>query len=112
MILWVDAQLPPSLVIWLRQVLGVEAQALRDLGLRDAQDIDIFLAARQAGAAVITKDGDFAYLVEQHGAPPRILWIRSGNTSNDRLKAVLHAVLPQALRLLEDQHLVIVNDPP
>jgi predicted nuclease of predicted toxin-antitoxin system len=36
---WVDAQLPPMLATWLVTQFGVEALALREIGLRDALDI-------------------------------------------------------------------------
>ena len=62
---------------------------MRDLGLRDAKDREIFLAAREAGAVVLTKDSDFVLLLEQLGAPPQILWLTIGNTSNAHLKEVL-----------------------
>ncbi|MEQ9359562.1 MAG: DUF5615 family PIN-like protein [Coleofasciculus sp. F4-SAH-05] len=44
--IWIDAQLPPALAQWLIDIFGLEASALRDLGLRDVQDIEIFEAAR------------------------------------------------------------------
>lgn len=39
---WVDAQLPPQLASWLSAEFGVETSSLRDLGLRDATDQEIF----------------------------------------------------------------------
>jgi predicted nuclease of predicted toxin-antitoxin system len=44
--IWVDAQLPPTLASWLTETFGLEASALRDLALRDAQDLEIFEGAR------------------------------------------------------------------
>lgn len=86
---WVDAQLSPALAQWLRSVYGLDASPLRELGLRDADDEDIFFAARHAGAVVMTKDQDFAYLVLRHGPPPQIVWLRSGNSTNARLREIL-----------------------
>jgi predicted nuclease of predicted toxin-antitoxin system len=34
--IWIDAQLPPALAIWLGETFQVEALSLRDLGLQDA----------------------------------------------------------------------------
>ena len=79
----------PGIATWLSATFRVNARALRDLGLRDARDRDIFQAARSAGATVLTKDVDFVRLLEQHGPPPRVLWLTLGNTSNDRLRCVL-----------------------
>ena len=42
MIFWVDAQLPPTLAPWLTERFGVEASSMRFLGLRDAEDLEIF----------------------------------------------------------------------
>lgn len=42
MIYWIDAQLPPQLAKWLNLTFNVEAYALRDLNLRDAEDEHIF----------------------------------------------------------------------
>ena len=82
MTVWVDAQLSPALATWFRQTLDVSAVAVRDLQLRDATDVAIFQAAREAHAIVATKDADFVRLLEQHGPPPQVFWITCGNTSN------------------------------
>jgi predicted nuclease of predicted toxin-antitoxin system len=55
MILWLDAQLPLSAAGWTTATFGIEARAVRDLGLRDVKDPPIFAAARAAGAVVMTK---------------------------------------------------------
>jgi predicted nuclease of predicted toxin-antitoxin system len=46
---WVDAQLTPNLANWLVESFNVNAKAIRDLGLPDAEDIEIFNAARSPG---------------------------------------------------------------
>ncbi len=77
--LWIDAQLSPALARWINEHFeGLEAIAIRDLGLRDAEDAEIFEAARQANAVVVSKDGDFVDLVNRLGPPPQVLWIRCG----------------------------------
>ena len=70
---WVDAQLPPSLAEWLSVQFDVEAVSMRDLGLRDSTDSEIFKAARQAKVVVISKDSDFVEMVSRYGAPPQLL---------------------------------------
>ena len=100
MTIWLDAQLSPDIANWLRQQLGVDAVAVRDLGLRDATDREIFMAARESAAVVMTKDSDFVQLVTTYGTPPQVLWLTCGNTSNARLRLILENTLPDALRLL------------
>ncbi|MBV9127578.1 MAG: DUF5615 family PIN-like protein, partial [Verrucomicrobia bacterium] len=58
MTIWVDAQLSPRIARWINANFSVTAQPLRDLGLRDAEDEEIFEAAGAADAVVLTKDGD------------------------------------------------------
>jgi predicted nuclease of predicted toxin-antitoxin system len=100
MTIWVDAQLSPSLAKWVTDTLGVSAAAVRDLGLRDAKDFEIFQAARKADAAVLTKDADFSHLLAQCGPPPKVIWLTCGNTSNQNLRRILHTSLTSALHLL------------
>ncbi|GAB4350614.1 MAG: hypothetical protein Fur0042_18540 [Cyanophyceae cyanobacterium] len=99
--IWVDAHLSPAITVWMTDTFGVSAMALRDLGLRDAEDSAIFEAAKAQGVIFMTKDSDFVDLVERLGPPPQILWLTCGNTSNARLRNILQAVFPQALALLQ-----------
>nr|WP_274517683.1 MULTISPECIES: DUF5615 family PIN-like protein [Microcystis] len=78
----------------------MEAVALRDLGLRDAEDTEIFQVAKAQRAILMTKDSDFVDLVERLGSPPQIIWLTCGNTSNARLREILSETLPRALELL------------
>jgi len=111
MILWLDAQLSPQLAPWLEHRFGVATLAVRDLGLRDATDREIFAVAREAGAVVITKDRDFTLLLAAQGAPPQVLWLTCGNTSNARLQTIFETLLPDAIKLLEHgEPLVEITD--
>jgi len=60
-----DAQLSPSLAVWLSRRFKLEAVAVRDLGLRNAEDHEIFNAARKADVVLVTKDRDFVDLLER-----------------------------------------------
>ena len=97
---WIDAHLSPAIATWITNNFEVTAVALRDLGLRDAEDTEIFDAAKSQGVIFMTKDRDFVDLVDRLEAPPQIIWLTCGNTSNARLKEILSSVLPAALELL------------
>ena len=45
MILWLDAQLSPALANWIAKSFGIPTQPVRDLGLRDSKDSEVFQAA-------------------------------------------------------------------
>ena len=98
--IWVDAQMSPAIATWISGNYAVSAVAIRDLGLRDAEDKEIFEAARQEKVVVMTKDSDFLLLLDKLGPPPQVIWVTCGNTSNARLKEVLANTLPKALDLL------------
>jgi predicted nuclease of predicted toxin-antitoxin system len=100
MTIWVDAHLSPAIAAWITTTFGITAFALRDIGLRDAEDPDIFEAAKTQEVIMLTKDSDFADLANRFGAPPQIIWLTCGNTSNARLKEILNATLLEALEIL------------
>ncbi len=111
--LWIDAQLPPTLANWLNSNFEIEATALRDLGLRDAQDIEIFNAARDANAAIATKDSDFVDLVCRLGTPPQILWLTCGNVTNRNLRLLFSATLLDALdKLRQGEAIIEISNSP
>ena len=74
MILWLDAHISPKLVPWIHDTFGMDVLHVRDLGLGEAEDPDIFYKAREADAIVITKDRDFVELLGRLGPPPKIIW--------------------------------------
>lgn len=102
-----DAQLSPALCGWLRTEFGLEAIPVRDLDLLQADDQEIFLAARGRAEIVVTKDRDFVSLVERLGPPPKVVWITAGNTSNQNLKRILSRTLSDALSLLEGGEVLV-----
>jgi predicted nuclease of predicted toxin-antitoxin system len=109
-IIWIDAQMSPAMAAWIGDNFSVPAAAIRDLGLRDATDQEIFRAAKRENAVVMTKDGDFVSLLDRLGPPPQIIWVTCGNTSNARLKEILTATLPKAIELLRaGERLVEIN---
>jgi predicted nuclease of predicted toxin-antitoxin system len=98
--IWVDAHLSPAIAIWIADMFKIPALALRDVGLRDAEDPEIFEAAKAQSIIFITKDSDFVDLVDRFGAPPQIIWLTCGNTSNAQLKEILSETLLDALEIL------------
>ncbi len=74
--IWIDAQLSPSLALWINNSFkNVKAHSLRALGLRDADDEAIFLKAKMQNVVLMSKDIDFVMLLERFGPPPQLIWI-------------------------------------
>ena len=59
MTLWLDAHLSPRIARWVTERFRITAKPLRDLGLREAEDPDLWTAARDARVVLVTKDADF-----------------------------------------------------
>ena len=54
------------------------------MSLRDAEDEEIWAAAKRGAYIVVTKDEDFAQMAARLGPPPQVLWLRLGNSTNQR----------------------------
>jgi len=72
---------------------GHETLHVVEVGLRDADDAQIWEYAVREGTTVLTKDEDFAArrLREPHG--PTVIWLRLGNCSRAALVRWLTALL-------------------
>ncbi|MGE0636692.1 MAG: DUF5615 family PIN-like protein [Bacteroidia bacterium] len=111
MTLWLDAQVSPLLADWIKCNFNIFCFALRDLGLRDASDHEIFMKGKTEGVIIITKDSDFCDLVRKHKSPPKIIWLTCGNTSNESLKQIFSAKLLSALEILDKgEELIEISD--
>ena len=91
----IDAQLPPSLIPFLREQFGYKAIHVNEL--EESSDDYIFFHARKLNAVILTKDDDFERLVIKHGHPPKIIIIAYGNVGKTRLKTLLKEQLAQCL---------------
>lgn len=90
----VDAQLPPAVAHWMREA-GYDAQAVREIGLREAEDGEIWNCALAIGAAIVTKDEDFPTRAQRTLQGPVIVWLRVGNSTNRVLREWFMPRLPQ-----------------
>lgn len=55
---------------------------VKQLGLVDASDLEIWNYAYKNNYTVVTFDSDFIELANLKGSPPKIIWLRFGNASN------------------------------
>ena len=58
-----------------------DSKQVRELNLENATDLEIWLFAKQEGYTIVTFDSDFYDLNLIRGIPPRIIWLRLGNTT-------------------------------
>ena len=109
--IWLDAQLSPAIAFFIKTTFSIKCVPLRDLGLRDASDVEIFNKAKGHGSFVIliTKDIDFTEILIRNDSPPKIILLTCGNTSNEILQRILFAKLTEALQLLDNPENDIVE---
>jgi len=96
----IDAQLPPALAKMLCEQ-GADAVAVRDIGLRDASDSEIWHYALQHQAAIVTKDEDFVERSLSSPQAPVIIWLRIGNSTNRVLQTWVLPLWPEILRRID-----------
>jgi predicted nuclease of predicted toxin-antitoxin system len=66
------------------------ATHVKSHGLINFNDYEIFMFARRGGFdAIFTQDEDFYNLLLEHGLPPKIIWLRTGNCSTAFLASVI-----------------------
>lgn len=113
MIIWVDAQLSPKIAKWIAEFFQIETYHVSEFNLTEASDREIFLKAKSNPSKdniyILTKDIDFVFLLDQYKSPPKIIWLTSGNASNDKVKATLSQSLLKALELLKEENLIEIR---
>ena len=72
------------------------------MGLDGADDLVVWRYARVNGYAILTKDEDFANRVALEGPPPKVLWLRTGNTVWRDVLLIVRKYEAAIHRFLED----------
>lgn len=98
---WLNAHLSLKFAQWLANEFQVNCVTVKDVGLRDATDQEIFRKGKEAAVILVKKDSDFVDLVLRNGTPPQILLLTMGNTSNDELKKIFAKKFSAAMELLK-----------
>jgi len=66
-----------------------EAIQVNKINFRNKKDSDIWNFAKKNKCAIVTFDSDFYDLSIIHGIPPKIIWLRFGNTSTENIEIIL-----------------------
>jgi len=83
-----DQNLSPRLPRLLADIYA-ESVHVREIGLRDAGDLEIWQYGKVHGYAIVSKDSDFQQRSLLYGAPPKFIWLRVGNCTVQRTEALL-----------------------
>jgi len=63
---------------------------VKEVGLENKTDVEIWEFAKENDFTVVTFDADFYDLSLVRGIPPKIIWLRSGNTSTLNISHLLN----------------------
>jgi predicted nuclease of predicted toxin-antitoxin system len=85
-----DQNLSPKLVQKLADLFPGSAHT-ESMDLGSDSDLNVWNFAKSEGFTVVTKDGDFADILEAKGFPPKIILIQLGNCGTDAVESALRS---------------------
>ena len=107
--LLLDENLSPKIAHRL-QDLCPGSRHVQECGLGTTDDEIIWEYARDNGYAILSKDSDFYDRALLRGSPPKVVWVRAGNRSNEEIEAILRSMSSEieALEEAEEATLTIL----
>jgi len=81
-----------------------EAKQVRQLGIENYSDLEIWKFAKENDFIIVTFDGDFYDLSNFKGFPPKIIWLRFGNTKTDFIANIInskHSIIKDFINSVE-----------
>ena len=67
------------------------AKHLSDLRLEGSKDIEIWEFAKNNDCCIVTFDFDYIDLSTLKGSPPKIIWLRLGNSTTEKISSRLRS---------------------
>jgi predicted nuclease of predicted toxin-antitoxin system len=96
-----DENLSPRLIDRLSDLYPASAH-VHQCQLGSADDAAIWEYAKSTGFALVSKDSDFAERSVLLGAPPKIIWIRSGNCSSTEIAVLLRTAFASVRHFIQE----------
>jgi len=79
-----------------------ESSQVRRAGLEAADDRAIWEYAKANGFAVVSQDSDFADMAALYGPPPKVVWLRCGNQTNEFIEKLFRDHAETAIAFEQD----------
>ncbi|HEX4950891.1 MAG TPA: DUF5615 family PIN-like protein [Blastocatellia bacterium] len=71
------------------EVYFPDSARVRLLGMDEEDDKVIWIFARDNGFTIVTQDADFEMVSQLYGFPPKVIWLRCGNTATTNILNLL-----------------------
>ena len=75
---------------------------VKQAGLQNSKDSEIWEYAKKNDFSIVTFDSDFYDLSMIKGSPPKIIWLRTGNTSTENISQVIKENQELITKFLKD----------
>ncbi|MBN8248287.1 MAG: DUF5615 family PIN-like protein [Verrucomicrobia bacterium] len=88
-----------------------ESAHVRAAALDRAPDDQIWEHARANDFCIVTQDSDFAERSRLYGAPPKVVWLRCGNSTPAQIEAILRhnsVLITELIQNPELHHIEII----
>lgn len=76
---------------------------VNEVRLQNKPDLEIWEFAKRNDFTIVTFDGDFYELQTLNGFPPKIIWLRFGNTTRDQLSTILKIHIVTIKRFIKSE---------
>jgi len=76
-------------VLKMISIVFPDAKQVKELGLQNRTDRQIWDFAKENGFTIVTFDADFIELSNLYGTPPKLIWLRTGNRKTSYLANIL-----------------------
>ena len=76
---------------------------VRKLGLENSTDLEIWNYAKNNSFTIATFDADFYDISNLNGHPPKIVWLRIGNSTTEHIANVLISKQPLISEFIESE---------
>lgn len=74
-------------------------------GFTEAMDSEIWEFAKSQEFCIVTQDADFAERSRLYGSPPKVIWLRCGNTPTSNVEAILRSGAEEIQEFLDSANL-------
>ena len=91
------------------QDIFIGSKHLSDFKLEGSTDIAIWDFAKSNNYCIVTFDLDFIDLSTLKGFPPKIIWLRTGNSSTNNLIALIRSKQIQITEFLENNEIAFLE---